>query len=206
VLILNQKNLVDKPSQAKPSQANMNNRLDELVPSWAREQEADLSGGGSPMEIDVDLEEGTRSTSATATNSQAAEFMATFFQDVDEIKSAIATIKSATMRISDLNDEAVMATTTEKETEISSILSPLVLQSNKKAKQAKVLLGAVKAENEKLKAGKKIKPSELRIRENLCNTLTRKFISEMKSYQHAQQKYKKDIKQKVKRQVQVSVA
>jgi t-SNARE complex subunit (syntaxin) len=43
----------------------------------------------------------------------------------------------------------------------------------------------------------------LRIRENLCNTLMRKFIDEMKLYQNAQQKYKSDIKKKVKRQVQI---
>jgi len=42
-----------------------------------------------------------------------------------------------------------------------------------------------------------------RIRANLCNTLTRKFIDEMKAYQAAQQKYKTDIKKKVKRQVQI---
>ena len=34
-------------------------------------------------------------------------------------------------------------------------------------------------------------------------TLTKKFIDEMKAYQQAQQKYKTDIKNKVKRQVQV---
>jgi len=49
----------------------------------------------------------------------------------------------------------------------------------------------------------KIAQSELRIRENLCNTLTRKFLDEMKEYQRAQQKFKRDIKNKVKRQVQI---
>mmetsp|Transcript_23283 Transcript_23283/g.64585 ORF Transcript_23283/g.64585 Transcript_23283/m.64585 type:complete len:172 (+) Transcript_23283:742-1257(+) len=34
------------------------------------------------------------------------------------------------------------------------------------------------------------------------NTLTRKFVDEMKAYQQAQDKYKRDIKNKVKRQVQ----
>jgi t-SNARE complex subunit (syntaxin) len=43
----------------------------------------------------------------------------------------------------------------------------------------------------------------LSVRENLCNTLTRKFIDEMKAYQNAQQKYKTDIKKKVARQVQI---
>ena len=41
------------------------------------------------------------------------------------------------------------------------------------------------------------------VRDNLCNTLTRKFIDEMKAYQSAQQKYKTDIKKKVARQVQI---
>ena len=34
-------------------------------------------------------------------------------------------------------------------------------------------------------------------------TLTKKFVDEMKAYQQSQQKYKTDIKKKVKRQVQV---
>jgi hypothetical protein len=43
----------------------------------------------------------------------------------------------------------------------------------------------------------------LRVRENLCTTLTRKFIDEMKAYQNSQQNYKNDIKKKVTRQVQI---
>jgi t-SNARE complex subunit (syntaxin) len=42
-----------------------------------------------------------------------------------------------------------------------------------------------------------------RVRENLLNTLTRKFIDEMKAYQAAQQQYKTDIQNKMKRQVLV---
>jgi syntaxin 1B/2/3 len=37
----------------------------------------------------------------------------------------------------------------------------------------------------------------------MLNTLTRKFIDEMKLYQAAQQKYKTDIQRKLKRQVKV---
>ena len=47
------------------------------------------------------------------------------------------------------------------------------------------------------------RPCSKSIRENLNNTLTRKFVDEMKEYQNAQQKYKSDIKKKVKRQVQI---
>jgi len=129
--------------------------------------------------------------------------MQTFFEDVDLIKSDIAVIRNATKTIGEINEESVMATTSEKERELSEKLTPLVMDTNKKAKHAKMLLGAVKDDNEKLKKEGKVKPSELRIRTNLCSTLTRKFIDEMKAYQTAQQQYKSDIKNKVKRQVQI---
>mmetsp|Transcript_9216 Transcript_9216/g.34625 ORF Transcript_9216/g.34625 Transcript_9216/m.34625 type:complete len:236 (-) Transcript_9216:223-930(-) len=47
------------------------------------------------------------------------------------------------------------------------------------------------------------KQSEVRIRENLTNTLTRAFVDAMKEYQNAQNKYKSDIKKKITRQVQI---
>ena len=56
-----------------------------------------------------------------------------------------------------------------------------------------------------MKDKKETKVAELRVRENLVNTLTRKFVDVMKEYQNAQQKYKTDIKKKVKRQVSLLV-
>jgi len=61
----------------------------------------------------------------------------------------------------------------------------------------------LKEDNNKHKEEKTLLPSQLRIRTNLCTTLTRKFIDEMKEYQNAQQKYKADVKKKVKRQVHI---
>lgn len=55
-----------------------------------------------------------------------------------------------------------------------------------------------------MKEENKNKPTpEIRIRDNLVNTLTRKFVEVMKEYQNVQTKYKTDIKKKVKRQVQI---
>merc|ERR1712207_16219 len=90
-----------------------------------------------------------------------------------------------------------------KENELSQQLHPLVVASNKQAKFVKKNLELLKADNKKHKDDKTLKDSELRLRENLCTTLTRKFIDEMKAYQNAQQKYKADIKKKVKRQVHI---
>jgi t-SNARE complex subunit (syntaxin) len=78
---------------------------------------------------------------------------------------------------------------------------PLIDTTNKKAKKTKTLLTVLKEENKKLESEQTLKSSDMRVRENLGNTLTRKFIDEMKLYQSAQQKFKTDIKKKAERQI-----
>ncbi|KAL7569068.1 hypothetical protein ACA910_016911 [Epithemia clementina (nom. ined.)] len=134
---------------------------------------------------------------------QQAKHMEHFFREVESIKEDIEAVKKATRSIADINEAALQATTTDEENELSRKLRPLVDQTNKRAKRTKTLLGLLKEETKKLQDENSIKQSDLRIRDNLLNTLTRKFIDEMKAYQGAQQKYKTDIKKKVTRQVQI---
>jgi len=134
---------------------------------------------------------------------QQAKHMEHFFREVESIKDDIEAVKKSTKAIGDINEAALQATTTEEENELSGKLRPLVDQTNKRARRTKTLLGLLKEETKKLQDEDNIKQSDLRIRENLVNTLTRKFIDEMKAYQAAQQKYKTDIKKKVTRQVQI---
>ena len=102
------------------------------------------------------------------------------------------------------NGQVVLATTAERETELSGELNPIITATNKKAAIAKQLLTRLKEETERLKSQNGPKDANaLRIRDNLVNTLTRKFVDVMKEYQNAQQKFKTDIKKKVKRQVQI---
>ena len=76
--------------------------------------------------------------------------------------------------------------------------------TNKKATQAKQSLQRLREETDSIKNSANSKQTpEIRIRDNLTNTLTRKFVDVMKEYQNAQTKYKTDIKKKVKRQVQI---
>jgi t-SNARE complex subunit (syntaxin) len=117
----------------------------------------------------------------------------------------IVAIRNATKRITDINQQAMLATTQEKEAELSNQLEPLIRETNKSAAHAKALLQKMRDDTAALLSDNKpsTKASELRIRDNLSNTLTRKFVDVMKEYQNAQQKYKTDIKKKVKRQVQI---
>jgi syntaxin 1B/2/3 len=49
----------------------------------------------------------------------------------------------------------------------------------------------------------KVKPTDLRVRENLVNTLLQKLFIEMKRHKNSQHRYKTDVKKKVTRQVQM---
>jgi t-SNARE complex subunit (syntaxin) len=145
----------------------------------------------------------TNSSSKTAGDK---DFMQEFFGDVEIVKGNIGAIVDATRKISEINQNVTQATSNEKEREFSHDLEPLVKATNKKATIAKQLLQRLREDTERLKTSKSgsSQSAEIRIRENLANTLTRKFVDVMKDYQNAQTKFKTEIKKKVQRQVQIA--
>ena len=204
--------------------STMNDRMGD-VPMWAVESDEEEEDEGGDIEMGAVKEE-------------EPQYMTHFFNEVETIKADIEFVKRATAKITKLSEEAIHATTTEKEQALSKKLKPIVNETNKTAKRTKNLLGLFKEETKNLKTEGKLKPSDERyvawrlavgcsvnpldfslcvslhccahyilpchrVRDNLCNTLTRKFIDEMKFYQEAQQKYKTDIQKKMKRQVQI---
>ena len=209
----------------------MNDRLAELqdVPAWAQENEEPSNGGAGGGGDDGDIEMGqkkqqTKKQKATANDESdfpgwadegetsngnttdapsQPEHMKQFFDDVEFIKSDISAVTDATEQIITLKDRAVLATSESEESQISDTIRTLVEGTNGRAKKCKNLLGLLKEENSNLKESGEAKPTDLRVRDNLVNTLLRKFIDEMKRYQNAQQQYKTDVKAKVTRQVQM---
>lgn len=129
--------------------------------------------------------------------------MPEFFAQVEEVKAVIEVIKQTTERIREMNQEALLATAPEREAELSNELKPLVRDTNQRAAHGKRLLQGMKEETKARKGKAGTSQSDVRIRENLCNTLTRVFVDVMKEYQNAQTKYKSDIKKKLTRQVQI---
>lgn len=79
----------------------------------------------------------------------------------------------------------------------------LTAATNKKVGIVKQLLQRLTEETDVLETSTTSKPSDMRIRKNLVSTLTRKFVEVSKEYTNAQQKFKTDIKKKVRRQVQI---
>jgi len=199
----------------------MNDRLAELqgdIPAWAQEDDGPSNNSGGDIEMgqtnnDKSAEDGQdfewgkdQNDSNTGNGNEAPsqpEHMKQFFDDVEAIKSDISAVTSATEQITTLKDKAVLATSETEESNISDTIRTLVEGTNGQAKKCKNLLGLLKEENSNLKKEENAKPTDLRVRENLVNTLLRKFIDEMKRYQNSQQQYKTDVKKKVKRQVQM---
>ena len=59
--------------------------------------------------------------------------MQEFFGDVEIVKANIVTIKDATRKIAEINQNVLQATTTDREQDFSHELEPLVKATNKKA-------------------------------------------------------------------------
>ncbi|KAI9980508.1 hypothetical protein PInf_030145 [Phytophthora infestans] len=131
------------------------------------------------------------------------KFMEVFFKDVEEMQMDLANISLASQQITELNSKAILATSNTEEQAISTELGIVIETTNKLAAHAKGLLERLKKESAERKKDKNTPLSEVRIRDNMCATLTKKFMDAMKEYQKAQQKYKSDMKNKVKRQVQI---
>jgi hypothetical protein len=85
-----------------------------------------------------------------------------FFRDVESIKDDIEQVERATRMISEINESAIHATTTEEENELSNRLRSVIDETNKRAKRTKTLLGLLKEETKKLKDDGTGKASDLR--------------------------------------------
>ena len=95
----------------------------------------------------------------------------------------------------------MLAVSNATEEQLSRELTPLVDRTNRRVKATKDLLVRMSEETEGAKGS--MKQSEFRIRENLANTLTRKFGDVCKEYQREQQRYKSEIQKTVKRQLEI---
>jgi t-SNARE complex subunit (syntaxin) len=120
----------------------------------------DLGGGAGDDDDDDDHYEG--GDVEMQKTPQQPTYMDHFYKEVDSIKESIEQVKKATRKISDINEEALQATTTEKENELSNKLRPLVEATNGRAKRTKNLLGLLKEETKKLESEGKMNSSDFR--------------------------------------------
>lgn len=142
-------------------------------------------------------DEGTRGVGGAEQGS-----MQEFFRIVEIVKKNIVAIRDCTKTIVEINQELVLATTEEKEDIASQGLQQFIQTGNKNAKTAQGLLKDLNKEVKDLEDAKGGPSPELRIRKNLVQTLTKKYIDVLKEYQNVQNKSKEVKKKRAVKRVQ----
>jgi len=141
---------------------------------------------------DADIEMGVRSERLNA-----------FFRDIERVKEAILFVQQRTASVAGLQDRAVNAVRGEDVESASNELETLLQSTKQRCKATKELLARLKAETEKLESEPSTPASELRIRNNMYQTETQKFVATVRAFQQAQQAFKTRMKNKAQRQISI---
>ncbi|CAM9296668.1 unnamed protein product [Ectocarpus sp. 12 AP-2014] len=172
----------------------MNDRLGELTGG---------GGGGSsvaPFEIAIDIND--NGDGGGNGGGGGGGFMEGFFDKVNAVKKDIDAVKKACTDLDTLTQQATLTSSATVEADAKSQINTTIANTNNRVAHAKGLLQAMREETEVMKKDpSRAKPSEVRVRENLQNTLTRKFVDLAKDYQNRQNKYKTSVKKKAERQI-----
>jgi t-SNARE complex subunit (syntaxin) len=120
-----------------------------------------------------------------------------FYYIVDIIKKNVNRIHETTQSLKEINQNLILAT--EENATESQNIDQLILSGNKIAKIAQNLLKDLNRECKLLESVKN--ETDLRIRKNLVQTLTKKYIDELKDYQNTQNEMKEIRTKKATKQV-----
>lgn len=157
---------------------------------------ADLKGMGGAGDGAGDLEAGGGGGGA-----QSA-FMASFFDEVNEVKKVMATIRHNVKLVEQNHGECLIAISGEQTKESRARLEQLMKETNDCAQKVRSRLKGMDQENKDF-AKRNEGSSEARIRANMHGTLTRKFVDLMAEYQEIQTKYKNKYRDRVERQYRI---
>jgi len=154
----------------------MNNLLETV-----RGFQDELDDDSSDEEPDTpDVEKGQPKASKQQQKDQQRpqiDYMGHFYREMDAIKENIDQVGVATRAIRELQELALSATTAQQEEDLSRKLQPILEMTNQRAKRTKTLLGLLKEETDRLRDEENtLNASDLRVRQNLCSTITRKFV------------------------------
>jgi t-SNARE complex subunit (syntaxin) len=180
----------------------MNDRLAELTGGSSAPSNpfAPAAPAADPSNVDVEL--GGGGGGGDGGGSAGGDgFMQGFFDQANEVKADIDAIKDACKEMAALSESAVMATGRE-EVAAKERLNAIITNTNKRVAHAKGQLQAMREETARLKTGgRNVKPAEIRVRENLQTTLTKKFVDLAKDYQGEQNRWKAQVRGKAERAV-----
>lgn len=130
-------------------------------------------------------------------------FMSSFFREVETVKKELGLVRKAEKQTDSLSQQMLLAVEYREEENVSRELAQLMAQTQARIKRVKAKLEHLQAETKQLTDEKQLRAQELRIRTHLQKALQQKFVQAVDRYRAAQQRYSKEVKGKVTRQVQI---
>ncbi|KAK1933381.1 SNARE domain containing protein [Babesia divergens] len=120
-----------------------------------------------------------------------------FMKDVTKVRELISRIDGGVKAINDLLDVSASAVTNEQNANVSAKLNKQIAETNEVCTQCMASTSAIEKEKDKGT------PTEARMRTNAYNVCLKHFQAAMKRYQDAQIDFKKAIKERTARQIQL---
>eukprot|EP00933_Yihiella_yeosuensis_P004223 TRINITY_DN10858_c4_g1_i1.p1 TRINITY_DN10858_c4_g1~~TRINITY_DN10858_c4_g1_i1.p1 ORF type:complete len:324 (+),score=82.37 TRINITY_DN10858_c4_g1_i1:146-1117(+) len=122
-------------------------------------------------------------------------FMREFFTDVSQIQASLEKGRSKVKAMGSLLEEALQATTQDREQEVSEQLQRSVKEANEHVSAVKLSLESLKARSE-AEAAKKPNSAENKIRTNMQQAMAKKHQQLLLDFQKAQVDYKKALERR----------
>jgi len=128
--------------------------------------------------------------------------MVSFYEKIDLIKADNDKIKLACNQLDSLTDAAIFGTIDKNTVSAKDRINELLATTNRVVQHAKSILQDIRSETSELKKNpSKASSANIRVRENLLNNFTRKFVDTAREYQDKQNRYKTRMKGKAERSV-----
>ncbi|OII76021.1 SNARE domain-containing protein [Cryptosporidium andersoni] len=157
----------------------------------------------------VDLEKGNTASGEhkdldDAGSETSDGMMSKYYYEIQSIGESLASIQSKIGEIRHLKQEALITTNSQKDEEISQRLTTILDQAHENTLELKNYIEKLRQQNEQYKksAGRK-ETSEIRIRENLLQAITKRFRETLTDFQTVQMDYKSEMKNKMARQIKI---
>ncbi|KAM9995537.1 hypothetical protein ACTFIY_001734 [Dictyostelium cf. discoideum] len=131
------------------------------------------------------------------------EFMPEFYQEVGVLKTLMTSVKRSVRTIEDKYVLSLNSINVDQGSKYEDDIQQMLDGTNKSFSELKKKLDTMKINNDKFAATKTATPTEVRIRSNMHNTLTQKFVEMMREYQEIQNNYKNKYKEKIERQYKI---
>ncbi|KAF7458388.1 syntaxin protein [Cryptosporidium felis] len=137
-------------------------------------------------------------------NSKCDEKMSSYYSEIRSIGISLGYINKMINDIRINKQRALLTTSSSKDQELSENLAGILDETHKKTLELKNNIEYLRNTNEELKkkANKK-ETSEIMIRDNLLQTISRRFRETISEFQSVQTEYKTEIRNKIFRQIKM---